>query len=65
MHGKTWPFTLKRDAHATSNYLSSCVVLNLYHLFLDATFKTPGRGVCTYSQFCLELTREIVTKHKE
>ena len=61
---KTWPYVVKNDVHATSNYLFSCIVLHAYHLFIDVDYRNPCRISCSYSLFCSELAREIMGKHK-
>ena len=61
---KNWPYVVKSDRQASSNYIFSCLVLNAYFLFLDINQENPENFNMTYSSFCADLAKEIVLKHK-
>jgi hypothetical protein len=60
LHGKTWPYKLQGEQRIASDYLFTCVLINVYHLWIDAGPSGVNRKVITWKEFCTDLAREIL-----
>eukprot|EP00957_Ditylum_brightwellii_P156783 11933119-Ditylum_brightwellii.AAC.1 len=60
LHDKTWPHKLHGDKRAALDYLFAYILINVYHLWIDAV---PAGEKCkdvTWKEFCMDLAKEMV-----
>ena len=52
LHGKSWPYKLHGDIRNASDYLLTCVLVNTYHLWIDAGNEEDHRRDVKWDEFC-------------
>ena len=60
LHGKTWPHRLIGDHRVFSNYMFTCILINTYHLWIDAGGRHEDRSKISWQEFCTDLAIEMV-----
>ena len=65
MHGKNWPFKRRGDFRVGSDYLITAVLINCYHVWIDAGLASENRCNVTWKKFCMSLAEEIVLYLKD
>ena len=60
LHGKTWPYRLNGNWMAASDYLFTCVLINVYHLWIDAGPSTANCKAVSWKEFCFDLAEEML-----
>ena len=60
LHGKSWPYKLQGDRRVASDYLLTSVLINVYHLWIDAAPANENRRNISWRNFCSDLALEMV-----
>ena len=60
MHGKSWPYKLQGDLRNALDYLLTSILINTYHLWIDARHPKDRRRDVKWCDFCTELAFEMV-----
>ena len=60
LHSKTWPYKQQGDICNGSDYLFTCVLINTYHLWIDAGRPEDNRRDVKWRDFCTQLAHEML-----
>jgi hypothetical protein len=60
LHSKTWPYKQQGDIRNGSDYLFTCVLINTYHLWIDAGRPEDNRRDVKWRDFCTQLAHEML-----
>ena len=60
LHGKSWTHRQLGDHKVYLNYIFSCALINIYHLWINAGTKKEIRNETNWLQFCIELAYEMI-----
>ena len=60
LHGKSWPYKLQGDVRNASDYLLTAVLINTFHLWIDAGNLEDRRHDVKWDEFCTMLAHEMV-----
>eukprot|EP00957_Ditylum_brightwellii_P110827 8452918-Ditylum_brightwellii.AAC.1 len=60
LHGKAWHYKLQDEQRIACYYLFTCVLINVYHLWIDAGHSGVNCKVVMWKEFCTDLAREIL-----
>ena len=61
LHDKSWSYRLSGDLRVCSDYISTCILINTYHLWIDAGGRNEARREVSWLQFCTDLAFEMVS----
>eukprot|EP00957_Ditylum_brightwellii_P137697 10497097-Ditylum_brightwellii.AAC.1 len=59
LHGKSWPHK-HGDKRVASDYLFTSILINVYHLWIDAALAGEKCKDVTWKQFCMDLAKEML-----
>eukprot|EP00957_Ditylum_brightwellii_P165104 12570200-Ditylum_brightwellii.AAC.1 len=60
LHGKSWPHKLHGDKRVALDYLFTCVLINVYHLWIDAALAGEKHKDVMWKEFCMDLAKEML-----
>ena len=62
LHNKLWPLKQRGQRRIASDYFFTCILINCYHLWIDAGPASENCSNVSWCEFCVSLSHEIVSK---